>query len=195
MKTAIIILAAGSSTRMKTPKQLLDYKGKNLLQRTLDLATELGAEQRLLVLGGWRENIKEQIDASTFDILHNTDHKNGMSTSLKLAINHIRSTSKIESILVMLCDQPLIPKSHYEQLLKQANQSAVSIVATSYNQILGVPCIFKSNHFEELLNLDGQQGAKFLIKKYKNEVISIPCKNAAFDIDTLEDYHRLLRED
>ncbi len=192
MKIAIIILAAGSSTRMQTPKQLLNFKGKNLLQRAIDLACALEVENRMLVLGGWKETIQEKIDASEFDILFNANHKNGMSSSLQLAIKQVVPNSQIEGILIMLCDQPLIPKSHYEQLLEHAKHTDASIIATSYNQIMGVPCVFKSNRFEELLDLEGQQGAKFLLKKHKEEVVSVPCEMASFDIDTEKDYLDLM---
>ena len=92
----------------------------------------------------------------------------------------------------MLCDQPRIPTEHYHDIINEATNIDHLIVSSAYENNFGVPALFKRELFSELLSLNSITGAKSIIVKYRDKTSFIQCDAAAQDIDTDEDYEKLL---
>jgi molybdenum cofactor cytidylyltransferase len=190
--TAIVILAAGPSSRFGSPKQNANYKGETLLQLAVNNALAV-SETVLIVLGANRELIEFSIKDKPVDILYNSEWTEGMASSIRLAVNKLQSDYlQITSALFMLCDQPYVDKAILQQLLNAASNSEKGIIASTYNDTLGAPVVFKSKYFPYLLALKGTEGAKKLIMQHADDVQAIPFPLGSVDIDTVEDYEGLI---
>ena len=187
-----IILAAGSSTRMSQTKQFLQYKGQSLIRNIADISTQLPLQHTYCVTGPITEDIYSELSGMTISYIDNPHHTEGMGKSLSTALTHILKHHESDAILVMLTDQPLIPLTYYSQLLSIADQNNKLIYASQYNDTFGVPALFTKSVFSDILSLDSNSGAKKIIKKYIAKTHFINCDAAAFDIDTDEDYEKLI---
>ncbi|WP_294286546.1 nucleotidyltransferase family protein [uncultured Chryseobacterium sp.] len=189
-KTAIIILAAGSSSRLGEPKQLLEYKGKTLLRHTLDEASKI-TSQIVVVTGEENPRITEQI--SGFHKIQNENRAEGMASSLKVGLQEtIRLFPDTEQFIFTVCDQPFISASVFKALIEKKKNSPKGIVASAYADTLGVPVLFSSTYTEKLFNLNGQEGARKLIQQYIDDTDSVSFEAGSWDIDTPEDYKKLI---
>lgn len=191
---AVIILAAGKSSRLGSPKQLLHFRGKNLLQHSIDIALGSIARQVIVVLGAEKEQIEQNLDQSKIFLLHNKDWQTGMASSIKFALEHLEKIMpEVEGAIFMVCDQPFVSSELLNNLIAKYLESRKSIIASSYEDTLGTPSLFHKSLFQDLSELKGDVGAKSLIKKYKNETESVAFKLGCIDIDTRENYLNLLK--
>ena len=190
---AILILAAGDSTRMGTPKQLLKWENTTLLGNAIETAKKANATKICVVLGANYEIIKAKIYHYKVEILKNDGWKLGIGSSIAFGVTHIlESESNFNAVLIMLADQPLIGSVYLNKILDKYEMGKRQIVATSYNNIKqGVPVLFDAIYFEELSQLNDDKGAKAILQKYSKNVSAISADNLVSDIDTLEDYNRL----
>ncbi len=194
-KTAILILAGGESKRMGFAKQLLPWKNSNLLGNAIQQGLASNADAVFVVLGARYQEIKQSIDHFSITIVENNQWESGMGTSIACGINYILNDSiHYESIIISLSDTPFIDKNHFNSLINTLAQSDKKIIATKSNSIIGVPAIFSSKHIKELLLLDDDRGAKQIIKRHKEDVFIIDIDKKGQDIDTMEDYKRLLNK-
>ena len=194
-KLAVLILAAGSSSRMGVPKQLLKWKGTNLLQYCINSVKDLNADAVHLVLGANADKIRSKIKANQITILVNEHWKNGLGNTLAFGVNYITTTlPDIENILIMLADQPLIDSNYLKLLIKTHFQHKKKLTCTLYQEHqFGVPAIFNKKYFDELSQLDDDQGAKGLLKKHSSDVIALNGTNIITDMDTMFDYESLFK--
>jgi molybdenum cofactor cytidylyltransferase len=187
----LIILAAGSSSRLGKPKQNLVFQGSTLLQRTIKAALSADCQQIAVVLGANVQVIEPTIIDQPIQIIHNPDWEAGMSSSINCGLAALLKTNpQLQSVILMLCDQPFADTSIINQLI-QASANNKQLVACNYNGTIGVPALLDKNHFKELLALQGNEGAKKLLLKYTNEVHTVPFPLGMIDIDTIGDYERL----
>jgi len=193
-KYVIIILAAGRSARLGSPKQLLTYQGKNLLQHTIDIAFESQIGPIIVVLGSGKEEISAKLDTNFLTIAENPNWESGMASSLVCGLNTLNNLHpEVESAIIMVCDQPFINAKLLRELIKKQEETGCSIVASSYENIYGTPALFHKEHFSELSLLNGDSGARSLIKKYAESINTIPFDQGSIDIDTIEDYRNLVK--
>jgi len=189
--TGIIILAAGSSSRMGQPKQLLIYKQTTLLQRAINAAIGTPDSCLVVVLGANHQLLMP--DAAMLIVEYNPDWQQGMGASISAGIKRLLAEKPtVQNVLLMLCDQPFADTALLQKLINAKQNSNDKIIASAYENTLGAPVLFDRSYFNELLALQGQEGAKKLLIKYSNEVIAMPFNKGAIDIDTPEDYERLL---
>jgi len=189
-KTAIIILAAGNSSRLGKPKQLLHYKGKTLLRHTADEASSVTAKV-IVVTGAEDSQITEQI--AGFHHLPNEHWAEGMASSLKTGLHEtLQLFPEAEQFIFTVCDQPFISAAVFNALIEKKNTSPKGIIASAYADTLGVPVLFSSSYVKELFNLNGQEGARKLIRQHKDDTDSIAFEAGSWDIDTCEDYKKLI---
>ncbi|MEH2087056.1 nucleotidyltransferase family protein [Nostoc sp.] len=190
---AIIILAAGASTRMGTPKQLLLYQGRSFLQYTTEIAIASVCQPVVVVLGANAEQIHPQIKQLPVRVVKNSDWACGMSTSIKSGIELLNNLpQKIEAVVITLCDQPFVSPQTINQLVDAYYSTKKPIIACEYGDTLGVPALFSQTFFSELAALKETSGAKKVINNNLNEVFSIPFPLGDIDIDTPKDYEQLL---
>lgn len=189
---SVVILAAGASSRLGSPKQNMMYNGKTLLQHAIYTALQV-TDDVMVVLGANSEAIGKTIFDQSVQILHNSRWECGMSASLHKAIDHIqRHQPDVTHVLFMVCDQPLINDQHLLALKEAALTSYRGIVATNYRNTTGVPAIFSKKYFTDILDLSGDEGARKIIKDNADDVWAIPFERASIDVDTVEDYQLLL---
>jgi len=190
--TGIIILAAGSSSRLGTPKQNLVYRGQTLLQRAVEVACSSVCKPVIVVLGANEDAIKPTIKTTPVTIIYNPDWHEGMASSIRLGVKEIqKSAPAVTSVILMLCDQPFVDVNLLNTLVEIKTTSEADIVASAYNNTIGVPVLFGSTYFDDLLSLRGQEGAKKLLMKHKEGVVSVPFPLGSVDIDTVEDYEKV----
>ncbi len=192
-KCAIVILAAGQSSRLGRPKQLLQFNGKSLLKHSV--AEALQTNLPVIVVTGANANlIKNELEEFNVTIAENKKWKEGMSTSLHCGLAAAQNLNKeIDGIIFMVSDQPFVSATLINNLLKAQNNESLPIVASGYAGRLGAPVLFHKFFFDELMNLQGDTGARKLIEQYKNLATSVSFPAGAIDIDTMEDYHALLQ--
>uniref|UniRef100_UPI0037C05E33 nucleotidyltransferase family protein n=1 Tax=Daejeonella sp. TaxID=2805397 RepID=UPI0037C05E33 len=151
---AVIILAAGRSARLGSPKQLLSYRGKTLLQHSIDTALESMASQILVVLGSKKDSIKKEIEQTQIFILENSSWESGMASSISCGITNLQIIApETEAVILMVCDQPFVNAKLLNNLITKHKDSKQSIVASSYANTLGTPALFHKSLFVELLAL------------------------------------------
>ncbi len=184
---AVLILAAGTSSRLGEPKQLLKLKGKTLINIAIEKAFELTSNVTV-VLGHKNDEVKKEIENKNINILTNPNYDEGMGNTIAFGISNIKE----KKVLIMLCDQPLIPIEHYENLIKLSNENKDKIICSQYKNQYAVPTIFPKEYFEELKKLKGNKGAKQLFFKYEPISFTLDDKYS-IDVDTKEDWQKLLK--
>lgn len=196
LQIAILIMAAGSSSRMGKPKQLLKWKNSNLLNHAIEIANRLDSKSNFVVLGSNADAIIPEIKSTNINILINENWKEGLGNSISFGVSSIlRDNPGLDGLMIMLADQPLINLDHYLKLIKIFTKGKNQIIATKYSdEKLGVPAVFDQIYFNDLSILNSDFGAKGLFKKYAEFVNSIRNENASFDIDTPVQYEQFYRD-
>lgn len=192
-KFAIVILAAGTSARLGSPKQLLTYKGKNLLRHSVDEALETGCQSVFVVLGANIDLIRNELKDKPVILVENKDWQEGMASSIRCGLENISKTIlRPDCVIFMVCDQPHVNSSLLLNLLEKRNETGMPIVASSYNDKTGTPALFHKNFFPALMELTGDKGARKLIADNPDKVATVPFPEGIKDIDTKEDYESLI---
>jgi molybdenum cofactor cytidylyltransferase len=192
MKTGIILLAAGSSSRLGRAKQLIEFQGKTLIKKSIEEAQNSQADCLVLVLGSNPELIQTGFDSSSTPFIVNPDWQHGMSSSMQAGLRFLMEKEVIDQVLLMLCDQPFVDASLLDQLITAKEESGKKIVASAYSNTMGVPALFDGRYFEELLQLSGSEGAKKVIFNHQAEVHALDFPLGAMDLDTEEDVSQFL---
>lgn len=191
--TGIIILAAGASKRLGTPKQQLPFQNKSLLQNVVHTATQSGNMTVVVVLGAFATQIKQQLIDEKVNTVINPGWPTGMGGSIKTGLQHLLHLSpNVNSALLLLCDQPFITTPLLEEMYALKTTSGKPIVACSYGNTIGTPALFDKSLFSQLLALNGQEGAKKILLQHPEQVATVDFPQGAVDIDTNGDYEQLL---
>ncbi len=192
MKTGIILLAAGSSSRLGRTKQLIEIPGETLINKGIKEAKKSKADGLVVVLGANAARIQTGFDPSSTPFIVNPDWQHGMSSSMQAGLHYLIEKEAIDQVVLMLCDQPFVDASLLDQLITLKADSGKGIVAAAYSDTLGVPALFDGRYFEELLQLTGSEGAKKVIFNHFQEVHAIDFPLGAVDLDTEEDVSQFL---
>jgi molybdenum cofactor cytidylyltransferase len=181
-----LLLAAGSSRRLGSPKQLLDFKGKTLLRRATEALVGSACSPIIVILGAEIEGSKAEIGDLNVSVVINEDWQTGMSSSIRKGLEQLLFLEPdIDAAMITLCDQPFVTAEKVGLFIEEFNQADPLIVAARYNQVLGVPALFSRQMFSALFELDGDKGARELIRQTETAV-PIDLPEAATDIDTTE---------
>ena len=189
-----IILSAGESKRMGTPKQLLPW-GKNIiLQQVIDNAATSRLGKILLVLGAHADEIAGKITISSkTNIVVNHDFKDGMASSVKYGIKN--APSDTEAYMLLLGDQPFISSGIIDQLLDVYRTGKHGIIIPVYQGKRGHPVIFDAKYKKELLSI-GDQGAKAVVNNHIPDIfeVNVETVDILTDIDTPQDYQKAINQ-
>ena len=194
MNIAAIILAAGGSTRLGSPKQLLEYRGRTLLRHAAETALATSCHPALAVLGAGADRLQPEIAELAVHAVVNLDWQQGMGTSIRRGIETLETLAPdVDGVVLMLCDQPLIRPGTLELLVQafREKQGTCDGVAATYGGTRGVPALFGRGMFAGLRALPDEVGAKALLRQPGVEIVEIPMPEAATDIDTREQYEKL----
>jgi molybdenum cofactor cytidylyltransferase len=192
---AIIILAAGSSSRFGYPKQLVKHNSISLIRHALAEASK-SSEQVLVVLGANFELIKNEIgDYPASLLVNNPDWEEGMSSSIRCGLSELlKKDPLIDAVIFMVCDQPFADASLLAGLVAKYKEGNKAIIASAYKDTIGTPVLFDKAYFPVLLELKGQSGAKKIITENIDAVAPVPFPLGYVDIDTKEDYKNLKKK-
>jgi molybdenum cofactor cytidylyltransferase len=195
---ALLLLAAGGSTRMGRPKQLLDYRGRPLLRHSVEQALGSRCRPVVVVLGADAGACRAVIRDLPVEIVVNEDWTQGMGSSIRAGITALQERGEAthegaQAAVIALCDQPLISSAFLDSLVRLHVEQQTPMVAASYDDRPGVPALFARSLFPRLAAIDFNAGAKTLLQAAGGELLTLPAPQAAIDVDTPEDYARLLR--
>jgi molybdenum cofactor cytidylyltransferase len=194
-RCAAVILAAGASTRLGQPKQLILLDRESLLRRTTRLAVEAGCSPVAVVLGFEAVRMLPEVECLPVEVVTNSEWQEGMGSSLRCGMTALCQTEpQPNGVLVLVCDQPRLSSEHLRELLVR-HQSAnagtrgtgITITASFYAQRAGVPAVFSASLFPGLLASAGDQGARNLIRAHAAGLQSIPWPEGELDLDRPED--------
>ena len=191
MTTAGLVLAAGSSRRMGSPKQLLPIDGKPLLELVVGHANKSNLDQVVVVLGASAEEIQSQVELGRASVLINPDHGSGMASSLRLGLASLGDA--FDRVVVMLGDQPDVEASRINQLLELQEASGLPAAALSFNGLLHPPVVLERALWGDLMSLEGDVGCRAVIRAKPELVAKLPVAGDLkhpVDVDTPKDYER-----
>jgi molybdenum cofactor cytidylyltransferase len=188
----LIILAAGPSTRMGKPKQLLQYKGESLIRRSIRVGLEANCDPVIVVLGAHFDKIKPVITEMKVHIVENIAWEEGIGSSIRYGMSKLlKLAPETEDVIIMLCDQPMVKADLLKTLMRERKEKGKGIIACAYEETIGVPALFNKTFFPKLLALKGDEGAKKLLYRHRDEVVAVSFPAGAVDIDTIADYESL----
>jgi molybdenum cofactor cytidylyltransferase len=212
-----VILAAGESSRLGQPKQLVQFRGKSLVRRAVVAASKADCSPIAVVIAGdagenalpnphlnplpegeektvSRRDLKNLIVRELKEsaiIVENENWRAGIGTSVRAGVQSlIDNTSSLEAIVLLVCDQPFVDTRTIGQLSGLREKTNKPIVASAYSGTLGVPALFDRSCFGELLALSDDTGAKSIILRDRERVAEFSFPEGAIDIDTLADYEK-----
>lgn len=186
----VVVLAAGASARLGRPKQLLPYLGKTLIEHAVRTAIASGAAEVVVVVGAEADAVRARLHGLPVRVVRNGAWVEGMGGSIRRGVAALGET--IDCAVVALCDQPKITPRLLRDLATKALASGSPIVASSYDGVLGAPCAFLREMFPSLLALEGDIGARQLIRSSGLEVETVELDGGNVDVDTAEDVRRLI---
>ena len=184
-----LVLAAGGSTRLGSPKQLLPYGDTTLLGHVLATARACEFDQLLCVIGGSADEIRAHVDLTGAAVVENHGFGEGCSSSIAAALNAVDRQTDV--LVLMLGDQPGVTQETVGRLL--ADRGNAAFAACAYEDGRGHPLAFARSAFGELASLHGDKGVWKLLDHHADQVVDVPVPGLIpLDVDTLEDYRTLL---
>ncbi len=194
MSVAAIVLAAGAATRMGQVKQLLPFRGKSFIEHSVAQAMGANFHPIIVTVGAESEAVRNAVEGLDVRIVESARWQSGMSASIAAGVGHLESLkTDCDAVAILLADQPLVTAFHLTQMANLLRQSSCTVVAARYGGIVGVPALFKRCLFARLIALDGETGARSLLRDPKEQVQSFELPEAAIDIDTPDDFASLAR--
>lgn len=187
---AVIILAAGQSSRMGQPKQLLKVGTTTLLNRVIELSKTVSKSTVQIVVGANAQQIKDSVTHKDVCFIENLNYKEGLSTSI---VAGVKANLDADAILVLLADQPNITTDYLKNMIVCFQEMTAKIIATNYTSRRGVPAIFPKSCFNDLLLLKGDKGAQELLNASNDFVVVMQQSVDVVDLDTPEDYLKYTR--
>ena len=191
-----VVLAAGMSRRMGTPKQLLHLAGKTILEHTLENVRASAASEIVLVLGFAADRVEEEISINRVEmdrvkIVHNKDYQQGMGTSLRTGLAAVDAQSN--AALIVLADQPFVSPETLNQLIACHQESKPQIIIPIYKGFRGNPVLLDRSVFAELQGLTGDVGCRAIFGSHAENIRKLPVDDIGIllDIDSQEEYQKL----
>ena len=193
-KIACVILAAGESSRLGEPKQLLDYGKTNLINHAITVAREAGLVRVIAVTGAFHEEVIKSIQ-NEVTICYNQHWRDGIGRSIAEGLRcALDKEPLLSAVALMVCDQPHLTANHLASMIAEYRSQNCELLASAYADTLGTPAIVGRNYFSHLLSLTGKEGAKKLFQQFGKDLKSFSFPEGSIDIDTREDYLNLSAE-
>jgi molybdenum cofactor cytidylyltransferase len=184
-----IVLAAGESTRMGTPKMILPYEGMTIIEKVLENILASDIEKVVAVLGSHKNEVLKVIER--FPVLHcyNNNFKNGMLSSVKCGFEFL--PGNFHAAMVFLGDQPMVETSVINKMIDVYSGSGKGILVPVFENQRGHPLMADKKYRDEIINLDDPEGLKGLLRRHPDDLLEVATENPSVlkDIDTMEDYN------
>ncbi|HEX5416170.1 MAG TPA: nucleotidyltransferase family protein [Chloroflexota bacterium] len=192
-KVVGILLAAGASSRLGQPKQLLPFQGKPLVRRVAEAALASRLVKLIVVVGNQAAAVADALEGLPAELVENADFLQGQSTSLRAGVAAL--PADLDAALVLLVDQPFVDAALIDRLIDQFESSGAPMVAPEHAGQRGNPVLFAAVLLPEFAAITGDVGARDVIRRHREQLSTVPLEDArAFmDVDTWEDYERVSR--
>lgn len=191
-RVGAIILAAGPSSRLGTPKQLLHFRGQSLLRRAALSALGAGCRPVVVVTGAHAQLYVGELDDLAVLAAFNREWQEGLASSIRTGIEALVSEDPdVTAALILLCDQPHVTSALLSRLIGAHLATGCLVVASTYGDSAGAPALFSRSLFAELGRLEGASGAKHVIARHAAEAHLVPFPDGEADVDTPADVERL----
>ncbi len=193
MRVGVVLLAAGGSSRLGHPKQLVGYQGKTLVRRAAEAAEAVRCGPVVVVLGAARDAVAAELAGLAVRTVDHADWAAGPGGSLRAGLRALTDAEPpaLDAVLIMLCDQLRVDAAHLQALLDTFVRTRAPVVASAYDGTRGVPALFARECFAELEALSPRQGARGVIAREPSRVAEVALPGGGDDVDTPEDVARL----
>jgi molybdenum cofactor cytidylyltransferase len=185
-----IVLAAGASERMETPKQLLEWRGRPFVQQVAQTALQAGLNPVVVVTGAYAEKVEKALEGLEVVVARNAAWKEGQSASVKQGLRML--PQETGAAIFLLVDQPQIPADLLRALVNTHASSLAPIVAPMVDGRRGNPVLFDRVTFPDFAGIEGDVGGRAVFSKHPVAWLPWLDASAALDVDTPADYQRLL---
>lgn len=186
-RVAAIVLAAGGSTRLGRPKQLVEIEGKTLIRILVAAALGSKCQRVFVVTGAYAPIIRQELRGLVIDLVDNPDWETGIGASIGAGIRAVRKAADYHGVLLMVCDQPRVTSDLLDRMIEAFRKNPEAIVVCDYSEVIGVPVLFGKVHFDRLARLPADQGAGRWLHTGNEPKIRIPFPDGVWDIDEEKD--------
>jgi molybdenum cofactor cytidylyltransferase len=182
----VILLAAGCASRFGSPKLLADVHGRPMLVRALDTLLEVAREDRIVVvLGANADRLEPLVRGVRVSVVINRGHADGMASSIRTGLASVPPDCR--GVMIALADQVSVTPGDLRRLVDAWRENPERVAAARYGDSVGVPAIFPAAMFDQLEKLQGDRGARDLLRREARQVTGVPMPTAAVDVDTPAD--------
>jgi molybdenum cofactor cytidylyltransferase len=188
---AAVVLAAGMSRRMGTPKQLLRISGETILQRTLKNVRDSNVSEIILVLGHAADDVRETIATQGLKVVINPEYQQGMGTSLRNGLAAVDAATK--AAIIVLADQPWVRAGTLNSLIVCHQERKPQIIVPTYRGFRGNPALLDHSVFAEVQALSGDVGCRAIFGDHTEGIFKLPADDPGIllDIDSRDDLENL----
>jgi molybdenum cofactor cytidylyltransferase len=189
---AALILAAGGSSRLGQPKQLVRYRGRSLVRNTAQAALDAACRPVLVVVGAGANEIEPELNDLDVRVVFNRGWQEGMASSIRCGVQALLSREpSVEAVLLLVCDQPFLSSELLREVCAAYDGAPGRRVACEYAGTVGVPALFERSLFDDLLTLHGDRGAKSLLQAARADLIRVSWPDGVVAIDRPDDLKQL----
>ncbi len=185
----VLVLAAGTSSRLGQPKQLVQLGGRPALHIVVSNAIAVAGNAVTVVIGAKAKQLTYLLSQTPASVVVNKQWDEGVASSLRCGLAAVPPSAA--AVMVMLGDQVCVTADDLKRLLAAWKDQENIIAAASYAQAVGVPAVFPRAYCGELAELRGDEGARKLLRRNPDRVVRVPMPNAAIDLDTPADLQAL----
>lgn len=189
-----VILAAGESKRMKTPKLLLPFMGKTIIEKVIENVLSSNVDKVIVVIGARKEAIIKVISGLKVTFCYNENYKEGMLSSVKCGFRSLPES--VDAAIVFQGDQPMIPCLLVNEVINSYRKSEKGIVIPVFKSKRGHPVLINLKYRAEIEELDDNEGLRALAEKFHKDVLEVEVNSPQIliDVDTPEDYHYVINQ-
>jgi len=188
---AAVVLAAGASSRLGRPKQLVAFRGRSLLRGAVEAALGAGCSPVVVVLGAQADRMRRELESLEVRAVVNPAWREGMGTSVRAGVHELAAAAEeIDAAVLTGCDQPGLSAEVLSRLIEAYRgrvDPTATMAACAYAGVLGVPALFARGEFGRLATLEGDRGARDLLRERADRVVRVPWPRGAIDVDTPDD--------
>lgn len=184
-----LILAAGSSSRFGQPKLLMPWQGTTVIEHIVEIVKNAGIADIHVITGGDRKKIENVLEPLSLNLHFNKDYRDhSMIHSMQIGLNNLGSTCR--AVLILLGDQPVVEIKTIDKLVHEFISTNKEIIVPLYQKRKGHPWILGRSHWQEVLNMPGEETLRDFLSRHEKEIAFVPVDTPMIlqDFDTYEEY-------
>jgi molybdenum cofactor cytidylyltransferase len=189
-----VVLAAGTSSRLGQPKQLLTYGGRSLVRRAVEVGLAAGLAPLVVVTGAHAKDVERELRGLPVQLVHNEVYRVGQSTSVRAGVDALPADA--EAVVMLLVDMPGVDEQVVQALVAAWQTTGAPLVRPTFDGRPGNPVLFAASLFPEMLALEGDEGGRPILQRHAESVHLVPTTQPGVlvDVDTWDAYARLLAD-